>query len=138
SQEQAEAAYYKMLRAKAEWQEAKAEHALAEAPARADEGKAARAKVAAAQAQRALARAGLAKTVLRAPCGGCVLQVYAEPGEAVGPASAQPVFLLADLSRRRVRAFVEELDVAKVRVGQKARVTADGLAGKEFAGTVAV
>jgi multidrug resistance efflux pump len=48
------------------------------------------------------------------------------------------VLLLADLSRRRVRAFVEELDVAKVRVGQKARVTADGLAGQEFAGTVAV
>jgi multidrug resistance efflux pump len=138
SQEQLEAAYYKMLRAKAEWQEAKAEHALAEAPARADEVKAAKAKVAAEKAHVELARAELAKTVLRAPCGGCILQVYAEPGEAVGPASAQPVLLLANLSRRRVRAFVEELDVAKVRVGQPARVTADGLAGKEFGGTVAV
>jgi multidrug resistance efflux pump len=66
------------------------------------------------------------------------LQVYAEPGEAVGPTSAQPVMLLADLSRRRVRAFIEELDVARVQVGQKAVVTADGLPGKEFTGTVAL
>jgi multidrug resistance efflux pump len=138
SQEQLEGAYFKTLRARAEWQEAKAEHALAEAPPRPDDVKAARAKVAAAAAQLELARAELAKTVLRAPCGGRVLQVYAEPGEAAGPASAQPVLLLADLSKRRLRAFVEELDVAKVQVGQQAQVSADGLPGKEYRGTVAV
>src|SRR5208282_4058471 len=45
--------------------------------------------------------------------------------------------LMANLSKRRVRAFVEELDVCRVRVGQSAAVTADGLPGKEFAGKVA-
>lgn len=48
------------------------------------------------------------------------------------------MLLLADVSRRRVRAFVEELDVARVRVGQPALVTADGYAGQEFAGRVTV
>jgi multidrug resistance efflux pump len=138
SREQADAAYYMMLRAKAQWQEAQDELALVEAPARADEMKAADAKVAAAQARLKQARAELAKTRLRAPYDGQVLQVFAEPGEMAGPATAQPVLLLADVSKRRVRAFVEELDVARVKVGQKATVTADGLPGRTFYGTVAV
>src|SRR5262249_35162289 len=65
---------------------------------------------------------------------GRVLRVYAEPGELAGPTSAQPILLFADLSRRRVRAFVEELDAARVEVGQGAVVTCDGLPGKEFRG----
>jgi multidrug resistance efflux pump len=138
SQEQVDAAYYKMMRSEAEWQEAKAEFALTDAAARADDVKAAEAKVAAAEARLELARADLAKTRLAAPFPGRVLQVFAEPGETAGPATAQPVLLLADLSRRRVRAFVEELDVARVLPGQRAVVTADGLPGKEFAGTVAL
>jgi multidrug resistance efflux pump len=55
-----------------------------------------------------------------------------------GPTSAQPILILADLSRRRTRAFVEELDIAKVKVGQRALVTADGYPGKEFPGYVSV
>jgi multidrug resistance efflux pump len=138
SREQADATYYRMQRAKAEWDEAQAELALVEAPARAEEMKAANAKVAGAQAGLRQAQAELAKTQVRAPCDGRVLQVYAEPGEMAGPTTAQPVLLLADLSRRRVRAFVEELDAAKVQVGQKVQVTADGLPGRTFGGKVAV
>src|SRR5262249_7113722 len=138
SQEQVDAAYYKMQRPQAEWEEAQAERNLTQAPARADEVKAAKAQVAAARARLEVARAELAKTRLVAPFAGRVLQVFAEPGETAGPATAQPVLLLADLSRRRVRAFVEELDVAKVRQGQRAVVTADGLPGREFDGKVAV
>src|SRR5262249_2152638 len=54
------------------------------------------------------------------------------------PTSSQPLLLLADLSKLRVRAFVEELDAARLQVGQKATVSADGLPGKEFTGKVAV
>ena len=39
---------------------------------------------------------------------------------------------------RRVRAFVEELDVARVRLGQQAVVSADALPGKEFHGRLAL
>jgi RND family efflux transporter MFP subunit len=82
------------------------------------------------------ARAELAKTRLLAPWDGRILRVYDEPGALVGPASARPILLMADVSRRRVRAFVEELDALRVRAGQRAVVTADGLPGMEFPGRV--
>src|SRR5262249_139361 len=91
------------------------------------------------QASRArlrLAQAELAKTRLRAPYRGRVLRVYAEPREQAGPASAQPILLFADLSKRCVRTFVEELDAAGIQAGQKGVITCDGLPGKEFPGTV--
>jgi hypothetical protein len=42
----------------------------------------------------------------------------------------------ADLSRWRVRAFVEELDAARVQPGQSAVVTCDSMPGWEFKETV--
>jgi multidrug resistance efflux pump len=84
-----------------------------------------------------LAQAELARTRVLAPSDGTVLQRYAEPGEMAGPASARPALLFADLSRYRVRAFVDELDASQVRVGQRVSVTADGLPGKELTGRVA-
>jgi multidrug resistance efflux pump len=125
-----------MLHLKAALEQAEAEYALADAPPREDEVAAAEGRLRAAAARLRLARAALAKTRLRAPTAGRVLRVYAEPGELTGPASAQPVLLFADLSRRRVRAFVEELDASRVEVGQGAVVTCDGMPGKEFRGTV--
>jgi multidrug resistance efflux pump len=138
SAEQADTDYFHMVRARFEYKSAAAERALAEAPPRPAELAAAAARVAAAGARTRLAEAELAKTRVVAPTSGRVLQVFAEPGETAGPGSAQPVFLFADLSRRRVRAFVDELDVARVLPGQHAAVTADGVSAREFGGTVAV
>jgi HlyD family secretion protein len=136
SQEQADLAYYHMLRARAELEQAEGEYALVNAPARQDEVAAAEGRVRAAEARLGLARAELAKTQLRAPTAGRVLRVYAEPGELADPRSQQPILLFADLSQRRVRAFVEELDAARVEPGQRAVVTCDGMPGREFQGTV--
>jgi multidrug resistance efflux pump len=136
SQEQSDAAYYHLLRAKAELEQAEVEHALVEAPPRQDEVAAAEGRVRAAEARVRLAQAELAKTRLRAPTRGQVLRVYAEPGELAEPRSVQPVLVFADLSQRCVRAFVEELDASRVKVGQSAVVTCDGLPGQEFRGTV--
>jgi RND family efflux transporter MFP subunit len=90
-----------------------------------------------AEAQWKLAEAELAKTRLVAPSAGHIVQVNAEPGETVGPTSARPVLILADLSVRRARAFIEELDALRVHVGEPATITVDGLAGREFRGRVA-
>jgi multidrug resistance efflux pump len=138
SQEQLDQAYYRLVQSQAELEKVQAERAFVEAPAREDEVEAAKGKIAAAQAKLGLARAELAKTRILAPSDGAVLHVYNEPGEMAGPGTAQPVVVMADVSRLRVRAFVEELDAARVRVGQKAVVTADGLPGRELAAVVAV
>jgi RND family efflux transporter MFP subunit len=94
------------------------------------------AEVEKAEARLRLAQADLAKTRLTSPIKGRILRVYAEPGEQAGPTTAQPVLLLADDSRRRVRAFIEELDAHRVRVGQRAEVVYDGQPDRRFAGTV--
>ncbi|HEV3120447.1 MAG TPA: efflux RND transporter periplasmic adaptor subunit, partial [Isosphaeraceae bacterium] len=136
SREQQERDFYTMQRAEADLAEATSERALVEAPAREDEVAASEGRLRAAEAQLGLAQAELAKTRLLAPCSGRILQVYADPGEMAGPTSAQPVMLLADLSKRRIRAFIEELDAGRVEAGQSAVVTADGFPGKVFPGKV--
>lgn len=88
-----------------------------------------------AKAELKRAQAELEKTELRAPWDGCVLEVFEEPGALVGP-SSQPILRLNDVSKRRVRAYVEELDALRVRPGQTAVVTADGLPGQEFPGRI--
>ncbi len=138
TREKVDADYFRLLQAQAALEQAAAEHALIEAPARADEVAAAEGRLAAAQARVRLAQAELAKTRLTAPCDGCILRVFMEPGELAGPLRNKPILLLADLSQRRVRAFIEELDASRVRVGQSAVVTVDGLADRKFSGTVAV
>jgi RND family efflux transporter MFP subunit len=88
-----------------------------------------------AKAELLQARTALAKTRLLVPWDGRVLQVFAEPGTLVGPTSPR-ILLMADVSRRRVRAYIEELDALRVRVRQAALVKVDGTSGKEFTGRV--
>jgi RND family efflux transporter MFP subunit len=91
-----------------------------------------------AEARLRLAQAEFAKTRLTAPFAGRVLRVFAETGEQAGPNTAQPVLLLSDDSRRRVRAFIEELDAHRVQIGQRAEIACDGLPGRVFSGRIAV
>lgn len=135
--EQVENDRFKWLRAKAELAEAAADHALAEAPARKEDIAASEGRVAAAEAKLRLAETDLAKTLLLARSSGRILRVHAELGELATPQSAQPLLTLTDLSHLRVRAFIEELDAGRVRIGQQAIVKADGYPGQEFPGTIA-
>lgn len=100
---------------------------------------AAQARLEEAQAQLHLAEAELAKTQVRVPWSGVVVQTSVEPGVTIGPGSSRPVVRFADVSRKRVRASVEERNVGRVRPGQRAVVTTDTIAfqGKEFTGRVA-
>ena len=96
-----------------------------ESPARADEVQIETARVAEARARWKLAQVQLDRTRLRSPLGGQVLKVGAEVGELSGPAAFDPAIILADTSRCRVRAFVEEMDACDVRVGMSAKITVD-------------
>lgn len=95
------------------------------------------ARLAATEARLHLAQAELARTRVLAPTSGRILRVHAEPGEQAGPATSQPVLLLADDSRRRIRAFVDEIDAHRVAGAQRVAVTCDGLTDVRFSGRVA-
>ncbi|MDX2287614.1 MAG: efflux RND transporter periplasmic adaptor subunit [Hyphomicrobiaceae bacterium] len=84
----------------------------------------------------ALAEAAFERTRIRAPFDGTVLNVYARAGETAVPSPDAALLLFGDIAKLRVRAEVEERDVAKVRVGQKVIVKADAFPDQDFAGTV--
>ena len=81
--------------------------------------------------------AELQKLIVRAPIATTVLQVNAKVGELAAPSSAQPLILLGDLSKLRVRAELDEQDVGKIKQGDKAVVRASAFPGRDFSGTVA-
>jgi HlyD family secretion protein len=83
-----------------------------------------------------LARTALERTRIRAPIEGVVLQVQAQPGELALPSAEQPLVTIADISSLRVRAELDERDIGKVKVGQRAVVRAGAFPGREFEGTV--
>lgn len=80
--------------------------------------------------------AELQRSVIRAPIASTVLQVNAKVGELAAPTSAQPLILLGDLSKLRVRAEVDEHDVGKIKQGDKVVVHAGAFPGREFSGRV--
>ncbi|MBV9969443.1 MAG: efflux RND transporter periplasmic adaptor subunit [Xanthobacteraceae bacterium] len=84
----------------------------------------------------AVVEAGVDKLTIRAPIAGTVLQVNAKVGELASPASPQPLVVLADLSALRVRAKVDERDIADVKIGQSVMVRPAAFGGREFPGKV--
>jgi multidrug resistance efflux pump len=106
------------------------------APPRKEELQIAEARCAAAAADLQLAKIQLAKTELRAPTQGQVLKLDCEIGELTGPEVAEPPVLLADTRKIRVRAFVEELDARRIRVGQSARILITDESESSLLGTV--
>ena len=88
------------------------------------------------QAQLSLdaAQATLDQAQLRAPMAGTVLSVDVAVGGKVG--SGTSAVTLADLSQLELTINVAEVDVGKIRPGQKAEITVDALPDKVFTGAV--
>lgn len=80
------------------------------------------------------ARALLAKSRIVAPIDGIVVSRTVHPSETVAPGA--PLFVVADLSERRVEAEVDEYDVGRVALGGSADVSADGFPGQRWQGAV--
>jgi multidrug efflux pump subunit AcrA (membrane-fusion protein) len=95
------------------------------------------AQVAVAQAAAALetARVALGRAEVRAPFAGTVGAVSVRTGELVAP--GQPLVTLGNLATLRVETTdLDEIDVARVAVGQEAAVTFDALPEQVFTGRV--
>lgn len=83
-----------------------------------------------------LAEEALDRTRIRAPQAGTVLQITVKRGEMVAPAPELPLVVMGDMTVMRVRTEVDEHDVAKIQVGQKAFVRSAAFPGREFEGRV--
>jgi HlyD family secretion protein len=90
------------------------------------------ARVQGAEALVSLARTRLAESTLVAPTAGIVLSKNIEAGEQVAPGT--PVVTIGHLTDVWIRGYVPEDELPRIKVGQKARVTVDGLKGRVFAG----
>ncbi len=104
---------------------------LREGPRKEDIARAA-ADLDAANALVATAEQQLAYTRLSSPVDGIVSVRQAEQGQFV--AEGQSVFRVAELARPWVRAYLDEQDLPRVKLGQLAQVQVDGLPGKQFTG----
>ena len=136
SREEMDRADQQLKVAQARVDAARERRSLIEAGAREEDQARADADVALARAALDEARALLDKTIVRAPIDGVVLRKHHRPGESVSTQFDSPIVTLADRSRVRVRMDVDESDVARLRVGQRAYVTADAFGDRRFAGTV--
>ncbi|OYU18993.1 MAG: efflux transporter periplasmic adaptor subunit [Rhodobacteraceae bacterium PARR1] len=98
----------------------------------------ARADLTLAEANLELAIADVEKTVLRSPVNGIVLNRAVEAGQIVASSLNTPVlFTLAeDLTRMELRVDVDEADIGRVAVGQKAVFTVDAHPDRSFPATI--
>jgi len=108
--------------AKALLNEAIRSEELVKAPALPEDIAKADAEVLAAQQQVDLVKRRIYKCGVGAPADGTVLRVMLKPGESFSTISPRPIVTIADLSSRRVRAEIDERDIALLEVGQPASV----------------
>jgi len=86
----------------------------------------------------ASARVDLSRTVIRAPVDGVVIKRSIEPGQTVAVSLAAPeLFLIAqNLRDMQVEVSIDEAEVSRLRLGQKATFTVDAFPGRTFEGAI--
>ena len=124
--------------AKAKYQEATEHHSLVDDHAREEDQSLAEADLQLAKASLREAQARYEKTIIRSPIDGTVLRKHHRNGESVSNSSTvpDPILTIGDKKVLRVRVDVDETDISRVRVGQKAYVTADAFGKQKFWGRV--
>ena len=90
-----------------------------------------------ARARLKVAEAQLSYATITAPIDGVVASVSTQEGETGAAGLNAPTFVtIIDLNRLQVDAFVDEVDIGKVKVGQEAVFSVDTFPGREFGGRV--
>jgi HlyD family secretion protein len=95
---------------------------------------AAREQFGAARAARDRAVAAFNDATIAAPVSGVVLRKLAHEGEVV--AAGTPILTLVDVSRLWLKIYVNEVDLGKLRLGDRATVTVDAFPGRGFPAVV--
>ncbi|MEO7387831.1 MAG: efflux RND transporter periplasmic adaptor subunit [Gammaproteobacteria bacterium] len=116
------------------------ERAVGESDAQAAVCDAARDQEKVSQARIDVARAGLERTILRAPFPGVVAEINGEVGEFVTPSPVgiptPPTVDLVDGSCLYISAPIDEVDAPAVRAGQRASISLDAFPNRRFPGFV--
>jgi HlyD family secretion protein len=88
------------------------------------------------QTRQALALSETRKSysVLFSPLNGIDLSDNIEPGEYVSPGT--PVLTLGDMTHLYLRAYINETDLGRVKLGQRVRITTDAFTNKTFEGKI--
>lgn len=86
----------------------------------------------------AQAKVDLDRTAIRSPVNGTVIQKTVEAGQTVAASLQAPeLFVIAeDLTDMQVETSIDESEIGRVRVGQKATFTVDSYPGRVFEGEV--
>lgn len=116
------------------------DRALTDAKARQASCEGARSDIAQSKSRIKVVETGLERMVLRAPFAGIVADISGELGEYSTPSPpgipTLPAVDLIDDSCLFVSAPIDEVDAAKVKLGQNSRITLDAIKGQTFAGKV--
>jgi len=94
----------------------------------------ARARLKQAKEALALAEIRLSYTRLTSPLSGVVLSENVEPGEYVSPGT--PVLTVGDLTQVWLRAYINETDLGRIKIGQRVQITTDTFPGKIYEGAI--
>jgi len=86
------------------------------------------------RAQEGISQSQLDDTVITSPIGGVVLVKSAEAGEVL--AAGTTIVTIGDLDHPWLRAYINETDLGRVKLGQKVKMTTDSYKGKVYWGTV--
>jgi HlyD family secretion protein len=124
--------------AKADWEMGRSR--FKETSARKDETKVKEANIMAAQAQVKGARAELKmkqvelnRSVIRAPISGIVIVKNVEAGQTVAASlQSPPLVTIAELTKMKVDAWVDEADIGRVKVGQDVQFEVDSQGGQDL------
>jgi len=84
------------------------------------------------------AESRLENTFLRAPLDGWILEIIKRAGEGVRVIDREPVLIIADRSKMRVRAEIDERWVSRLKVGQSCEVYGRGLGDARYKGTLSL
>jgi HlyD family secretion protein len=124
--------------ARAQLQRARYQQSLIVDPAREEDRAMAEAELDLARARLEEARARHEKTFVRSPIDGSVLRKHHRAGESVSSSSTlpDPIVTVGDTQKLRVRIEIDETDIGRVRVKQRAYVGADAFGARKFWGTV--
>ncbi|MGA3325155.1 MAG: efflux RND transporter periplasmic adaptor subunit [Terriglobia bacterium] len=126
---------WKMAQARLE--SAQQNYKLVMAPPRPEDVAAAQAELQLARAQLAQAQDNYDNTFVHSPVDGVVVKRYMNPGESISYESLyQPIVSVSDTTHLRVRTEIDETDIGKIQIGQRATIRCDAFRGQTFYGHV--